>query len=390
VTAAPRGGDPGVSAREIVVGGTVPLSGVAAAYASVARGAEAYFKHVNSRGGVNGRRIRYIYYDDAYNPQQTVQQTRRLVQEDDVFAVFNALGTEHNLAIRSFLNQARVPHVFPASGATTFGRDWRRYPMTTAGFQPSYLAEGRIYGKVIGGIKRRSRVAVLYQNDDYGKDVLNGLKQGLRFYGRGGRIVGQQAYEINEVDVASQIARLRSTRADMLVLVSTPSPTLRAFIAVNRLGWRPRIIVNAVASASNIMRIAEASSSARATNGTISAVFIKDPQDPAQARTAGMRLYRSIFRRHGSGNANDAFNVYGMAAAYTFVEALKKAGRTPTRASLMRALTSLRVRNNPFVIPGVTIATSRTDRFPLETARLQRWRGGRWTTYGPLLTPVIR
>src|SRR5687768_2683572 len=200
------GADPGVTAREVLIGGTVPLSGVAAAYASVARGAEAYFKYVNARGGVNGRRIRYVYYDDAYNPQQTVQQVRRLVQEDDVFAVFNSLGTEHNLAVRAFLNQARVPHVFPASGATTFGRDWRRYPMTTAGFQPSYLAEGRIYGKTIGGIKRRSRVAVLYQNDDYGKDVLNGLKQGLRFYGRGGRVVGQQSYEITEVDVSSQVA----------------------------------------------------------------------------------------------------------------------------------------------------------------------------------------
>jgi len=385
-----RAADPGVSAREVKIGGSVPLSGTAGAYASVARGADAYFKYVNARGGVNGRRISYTYLDDEYNPQQTVQATRRLVEEQDVFAIFNTLGTEHNLAIREYLNRSRVPQVFPASGATTFGRDWRRYPQTTAGFQPSYLAEGRMYGRAIGAIKRRAKVAVLYQNDDYGKDVLNGLRQGLRFYGRGGKVAATQSYDVTEVDVASQITRLRGSRSDFLVIVATPSPAIRAYIAVNKIGWRPRIIVNAVASSSTIMRIAEASSSRRATSGTITIAFIKDPQDPRWAKDKGMRLYRTIFRRYGTGNVNDAYNVYGMAAAYAFVDALRRSGRTPTRAGLLRALTSLNIRNDPFVTPGVNIRTSRTDRFPLEAARLQRWTGGHWVAYGKLLSPRIR
>src|SRR5829696_1611205 len=162
--------DPGVTGNSILIGGTTPLSGIAAAYASVARGAEAYFKYVNARGGAAGRRINYKYYDDKYDPSETVQRTRQLILEDKVFAIFNTLGTEHNLAIRSLLNASKIPQIFPASGATTFGRDWRKYPMTTAGFQPSYLAEGRIYGKAVGQIRKNARVAVLYQNDDYGKD----------------------------------------------------------------------------------------------------------------------------------------------------------------------------------------------------------------------------
>lgn len=385
---APRA-DPGVTAREVKIGGSVPLSGIAGAFASVARGAEAYFRYANARGGVNGRRISYVYLDDANQVQETIQATRRLVEEEGVFAVFNTLGTENNLAIRDYLNRLKVPQVFPASGATTFGRDWRKYPLTTAGLLPSYLAEGRMYGRAIGLTKRRAKVAVLYQEDDYGKDVLAGLRQGLRFYGRGGRVVAAQAYASGDVEVASQITRLRGSKADLLVIVATPSPAIRAYIAANKIGWKPRIIVNAVASASNVMRIAEASSNGR-TAGTISIAFIKDPQDPRWVRDRGMKLYRTIFARYGTGNVNDGYNVYGMAAAFTFVDALRRAGRTPTRAGLMRALRSLNVRANPFVIPGITLRTTRTDRFPLEQARLQRWTRGRWVAYGALLSPKIR
>ena len=378
-----------MTSTTVTIGGTIPLSGIAAAYASVARGAEAYFKYVNARGGVASRRINYKYYDDKYDPSETVQRTRQLILEDKVFAVFNTLGTEHNLAIRSLLNTSKIPQIFPASGATTFGRDWRRYPMTTAGFQPSYLAEGRIFGKAVGQIRRNARVAVLYQNDDYGKDVLNGLKQGLKFAGRGGRVTAAQGYEISEVDVSSQIARLKSSGAHVLVIVATPSPAIRAFIAVNKLGWKPRIIVNAVASASNTMRIAEASSNKR-TQGAISIVFLKDPTDPRWNRDPGGRLYRSIFTRYGSGNINDVYNVYGMAAAYTLVEALRKTGRNLTRARLLRTLNNLTVRNNPFVLPGIVVKTGGTDHFLLEQVRLERWANGRWFGYGKLLSPKVR
>ena len=382
------GGEPGVTATTLTIGGTVPLSGVAAAYASVGRGADAYFKYVNANGGVLGRRIDYRFLDDAYVPANTIQQTRKLVQEDKVFAIYNSLGTEHNLAIRPFLNQLKVPQIFPATGATTFGTDRAEFPSTTAGFQPSYIAEGRIYGKAIGQLKRSSKVAVLFQNDDYGKDALNGLKQGLRFAGRGGKVVAAQSYEIADADVASQVTKLRSSRADVLVAIATPKPAIQTFIAVNKLGWKPRIVVNAVASASNTMKIAQLSSNKR-TEGAISIAFIKDPTDPRWANDAGGKLYRQVFKRYGSGDISDVYNVYAMASAFTFVEALKKAGKNLTRAGLLRALNNLNVTNNPFLLPGITVKTGPNDPFPIDQARLQRWEKGRWVAYGPLLNPKV-
>jgi ABC-type branched-subunit amino acid transport system substrate-binding protein len=380
--------DPGVTSTSVVIGGTVPLSGVAAAYASVGRGAEAYFKYVNARGGVAGRKIDYRYLDDQYLPSNTVQQTRKLVQEDNVFAIYNSLGTEQNLAVRPFLNQLKVPQVFPATGATTFGTDRKQYPSTTAGFQPSYISEGRIYGKAIGQLGKAKKVAVLFQNDDYGKDALNGLKQGLRFAGRGGKVVAAQSYEITDADVASQVAKLRGSKANVFVIVATPKPAIQAFIAVNKLGWKPQIFVNAVASASNTMKIAELSSSKR-TEGAISIAFIKDPSDPQWAKDAGGKLYRSIFKQYGTGDINDVYNAYAMASAFTFVEALKKVGTNLTRARLLAQLNNLNVTNNPFLLPGITVKTSASDPFPIEQARLERWSKGRWVAYGPLLNPKV-
>ena len=381
-----RASDPGVTATSVTIGGTVPLSGVAAAYASVGRGAEAYFKYVNARGGVNGRRIVYKLRDDAYNPANTVQETRELVQSDKVFAVYNSLGTEHNLAIRPFLNSLKVPQIFPATGASTFGRDGGRYPFTTAGFQPTYTAEGRIYGKAIGQLKRRARVAVLYQNDDYGQEILNGVRQGLRFAGRGGRVVASEGYAVTDTEVRSQVARLRRSNADVFLIAATPRPAIQAFIAVNSLGWNTKIIVNAVASASNTMKIA-ALSSGRKAEGAISIVFLKDPNDPKWRNDRAIRLYRSIMSRYGTGDVSDVYNVYAMASAYTFVAALRKAGRNLTRESLVRALRSLNVRDNPFLLPGIGVRMSGRDPFPLDQARLQRWTKGRWIGYGPLLNP---
>src|ERR687895_1421533 len=244
--------DPGITRNSILVGGTTPLSGVASAYASVARGAEAYFKYVNARGGVNGRRITYKYLDDQYNPSITVQQTRQLVQQDRVFAIFNSLGTEHNLAVRAYLNAAKVPQLFVGSGATTFGRDHRRYPYTI-GFLPSYIGEGKVYARHILANKPRARIAVLYQNDDYGKDLLAGFRRGLGAKAR--NIASTQSYDPLSTEVASQIARLRSSRATVFMLIATPPFAIRALVAANRLGWRPQVYINQVGSATNIMRI---------------------------------------------------------------------------------------------------------------------------------------
>jgi branched-chain amino acid transport system substrate-binding protein len=375
--------DPGVDSNEIVIGGTVPLSGIAAAYASVGRGADAYFKYVNSRGGVNGRRITYKFMDDQYNPAQTVQVTRQLVQQERVFAIFNSLGTEHNLSVRAYLNAAKVPQLFVGSGATTFGRDHRRYPYTI-GFLPSYIGEGKVYARHILANKPRARIAVLYQNDDYGKDLLAGFRRGL---GRKVRnIASTQSYDPLSTEVASQIARLRSSRATVFMLIATPPFAIRALVAANRLGWRPQVYINQVGSATNIMRIIGLSASPRAIEGAISLQAYKDPTNPRFRNDAGMKLYRSIMSRFlPRGDPNDGFHVYSMAVAHTFVDALRRAGRTPTRAGIVRAATSLNVKNNPFVLPGIAIRTTRTDHFPIEQGQLWRWKRDQWNALGKVV-----
>ena len=251
--AAASSADPGITGTTILLGGTSPLSGTASAYASVARGAGAYFKYVNANGGVNGRTITYKVLDDASNPSQTVTATRQLVEQDKVFAIFNALGTEHNVATRSYLNASRVPQLFVASGATTFGRDYERYPWTI-GFQPSYRAEGWIYGKYLARSKPGAKVAVLLQNDDYGKELMAGLKQGIARSKV--KVVAAQPYEVAATDVQSQIAKLKASGADVLALFATPRFAIQGYVIANRLGWRPLVVSNAVSSASNVMTLA--------------------------------------------------------------------------------------------------------------------------------------
>src|SRR5918999_1594407 len=356
--------DPGVTGDSILIGGTTPLTGVASAYASVARGAEAYFKYVNARGGVNGRKINYKHLDDQYNPSTTVQQTRQLVQQDRVFAIFNSLGTEHNLAIRDYLNAVRVPQICAATGARAFGAEYGRYPWTI-GFQPTYRGEAMIYGRWIAKNRPRARIAILYQNDDYGKELISGLRAGLG--SRANRIIARQGYETTETDIQSQVARLKSSGANVFMIFGTPRYAIQSFLYAKRLGWKPLIFVNSVSSASNIMEIAGDGGTNNRVNGAISIQFLKDPTDPKWARAPGMRLYRTIMKRHlPRANANDVYHVYAMAAAHSFVEALRKAGRNPTRSRVMAEMARLNSRSNPFVMPGVAIKTGRTDRFPIE------------------------
>jgi ABC-type branched-subunit amino acid transport system substrate-binding protein len=374
--------DPGLTSRSILIGGTTPLSGSAQAFAAVAKGADAYFEYVNSRGGVHRRKINYRYVDDGYNPAETVRKTRELVQEDKVFAIFNSLGTEHNLAIRPYLNEIGVPQLFAATGATTMGRDGRQYPWTIA-YQPTYIAEGAMYANHIKRTRPRARIAILYQDDDYGKDLIAGLRRGLG--PRAGQIVAREGHASTDDNVQSQIAKLRSSRASVLMLFTTPKFTIQAFQYVNQLGWRPQIYVNAVSSASNIMIISSSRGQNRRVEGAISIVFLKDPNDPKWARDPGVRLYRQIMRRFGSGNARDVYNVYGMAVAHSFVTALRNAGPNPSRRSVMNAALRLNNRTNPFVLPNMVVRTAGSDRFPLDQARLQRWQKGKWLSFGSLI-----
>ncbi len=371
----------GVTSSQVLIGGTTPLSGNASAFQSVAKGAAAYFRWVNAHGGVNKRKIKYVYKDDGYDPSKTADKTRELVQQDKVFAIFNSLGTEQNLATRAYLNALKIPQLFVASGATTFGKNYKQYPWTI-GYQPNYRAEGTIYGRYLAKTNPKARIGVLYQNDDYGKDLLAGLRNGL---GKKAKLIkSKQSYDVTDSDVRSQIARLKAAKVNTLMVFATPLFAIQSYVYAHKLAWRPKVFVNAVSSAANVMGIARAGAGKKQTEGSISIVFLKDPTDPKWNKDPGTKLYRSIMKKYKGGNPNDVYAVYGMSVAHTFVAALKKAGKSPTRASIMRAATSLNVKNDPFLLPGMTVHTRKTDHFPLDQAKLQRYHNGRWVSFGGL------
>ena len=375
--------DPGVTSTSILLGATSPLSGSASAYASVARGADAYFKYVNGRGGVNGRKITYSIVDDAYNPAQTVQATRKLVEQDGVFAMFNALGTEHNLAVRDYLNSRKVPQLFAASGATAFGTQAKQFPYTI-GFQPSYRAEGWVLGKYLARTQGAARVAVLFQNDDYGKDLLNGVKRGIQRSKV--KVVAAEPYEVTASDVQAQVAKLRSSGANVFAVFATPKFAIQAYVFANKLGWKPKLtLANAVSSASNIMELASEGGTNKVVNGSVSIVFLKDPTDPKWRNDAAVKLYRTIMKRYAAGaNADDVYHVYGMSAAWTVVESIRKAGRNLTREGVVKAVARMNLSSNPFLLPGIALKTGANDHFPIEQMLLQRWQKGSWKSFGGL------
>jgi branched-chain amino acid transport system substrate-binding protein len=374
--------DPGVSDDSILIGGTAPLSGEASSAGAVSRGAAAYFAYVNARGGVNGRKIDYKVLDDGYDPARTIQATRELVQQARVFALFNTLGTSTNLAIRDFLNQSKVPQLFVASGATTWGRDAKHYPWTI-GYIPSYQTEGTVLARNVLKTKPRARIAVLFQDDDYGKDLLAGFTRGLGTKKR--QLVKAVGYDPTGADVSSQVAELRATKADVFMVFAFGKFAIQAEIQAAKLGWRPQVYVNAVASSTSLMTIAALTGARSVIKGAISIVFFKDPSDPRWAKDPGIALFQRIMRAAGANDLRNGYYVAGMSAAFTLVDALRKAGKNLTRAGIMAAARSLNEANNPFVIPGIVVKTGPTDGFPIQQVALERWAGTHWSIFtGPL------
>jgi ABC-type branched-subunit amino acid transport system substrate-binding protein len=369
---------PGVSATTITLGSSGPLTGEAAAAAGVLRGAEGYFKYVNARGGVNGRKIDFKYLDDAYDPSRTVANVRQLIQQDNVFALFSVVGTNGNLAIRDYANAAGVPTVFSASGATTFGRDYAKYPWTI-GYLPPYGEEGDLYAKhILATNGKKAKVAVLYQSDDYGKDLLAGFRRGLGAKARTS-IVQTVGYDPTASDVQSQVAQLKASGANTFCVFAFGKFAIQAFQYASKLGWKPQIYVNDVASASSIMQIMPRSTA----EGAISIVWGKDPATPKFKHDPGTALAATIIKKYIPGaNPSDGFLIAGMAEAFTMVDALKAAGKDLTRKSLMTAVTHMNEANNPFLVPGVKVRTTPTFRFPISAVQLQRWHSGHWELFG--------
>jgi len=367
--------DPGVTSTSVLLGGTVPLTGEAAAFGTVGPGAKAYFDYVNAQGGVNGRKIEYRYSDDAYNPAQTVQLTRRLVEQDRVFAIFNSVGTANNLAVRDYLNAQKVPQLFAADGSQSIGRSFARYPWTM-GFLQSYRGEGGVYGKTIVKSKPKARIAVLYENTELGLDMLTGLTRAIA--GKSPRVVAKQAYEFTSTDVSGQVGLLKSSGADTLVLFATPKFFIQAITATHRLGWKPQVYIASVSIDPTIMGIARFNAP-ELTRGALSIAFVKNPNDPIWAKDRAVALYRSVMKRFNpTGKPTDVYNWYGMTVAWTMVETLRKAGRSLTRAGLLKAAQSLDTAANPFLLPGIRLKTSPTDYRPLEQVYLYRYDNKQW------------
>jgi ABC-type branched-subunit amino acid transport system substrate-binding protein len=374
--------DPGVTATSVLLGGTVPLTGEAAAFGTVAPGAKAYFDYVNAKGGVNGRTIEYRYYDDAYNPGQTVQLTRRLVEQDKVFAVFNSIGTANNLAIRDYLNAQKVPQLWAGDGSQSIGRSFARYPWTM-GFLMSYRGEGDVYGKTLVASRPKARIAVLYENTELGLDMLTGLTRAVA--GKGPKIVAKQSYEFTGADVSSQVGLLKSSGADTLMLFATPKFFLNAIRATHNLGWKPQVYIASVSIEPTIMGIARFNAP-ELTKGALSIAFVKNPNDPIWAKDPIVALYRSIMKKHNpTGRPTDVYNWYGMTVAWTMVETLRKAGKSLTRAGLLKAAQSLDTAANPFLLPGIRLQTSRTDYRPMEHVYLYRYDNKQWVKVSGLL-----
>jgi branched-chain amino acid transport system substrate-binding protein len=373
--------DPGITPKTIRLGGTVPLSGVAAAFGSVGPGAKAYFQYVNSRGGVHGRKIEYLFEDDQYNPVLTVQQTRKLVEQDKVFAIFNSVGTANNAAIQPYLNSRGVPQLFVADGAQAVSQPGR-YPWTM-GFLQSYVGEGAIYGRHLAKTRKTAKIAVLYENTPLGTDLTKGLERWIA--GKGPRVVAKESYELTDTDIFPQVSKLKASGADTLMLFASPQFAIQGFANAHRLGWKPQVFVSSISIEPGIMAIARLNAP-ELTKGALSIAFVKNPNDPVWAKDPALATYRMIMKRfHPRGKPSDVYNWYGMTVAWTMVETLRKAGKSPTRASVMRAATSLNLAGNPFLLPGIVLKTSKTRYFPLDRVYLYRYDNRQWVKASSLL-----
>jgi branched-chain amino acid transport system substrate-binding protein len=380
---------PGVTAKSILIEGTFPLSGPASGYAPIPSGMKAYFDYVNSKGGVNGRKINFRFDDDGYNPANTVQITHKYVEQDHAFALVGGLGTEPQTAVRQYLNDNKVPQLFVSTGATTFDRDWGQYPWTL-GWQPDYEAEGSIYGKYVVKNFPTAKLGVLYQNDDYGNDYLRGLNAGLT-QAHTTQVVATAPYDLGSGAPAAQVAKLKASGADTFVIFATPTPTIQAYVVATKLGWTPaHVITNSVSATDAFLTIATKSGST-ITNGTLTVNYLLDPANPIYNKQPGMKLYRQIMAKFDpKGNANDGLNLYGVAKAWTTVRVLLAAGKNPTRASLMKAARNMAFTGklktaNPFALPGVDIHTKGGYQYPISQVTLVQYSNNVFQPLGKLI-----
>jgi len=373
--------DVGITNDSILLGNTIAQSGPAAAYGTIANAELAYFNYVNGQGGVNGRKINFKVLDDGYNPAQTVPLTKQLVEQDKVFAMFSGLGTQAQVSVRAYLNGKKVPQLFVATGATTWGKDFGSNQWSMS-WQPPYQGEARIYAKDVLQNHPNAKIGVLYQKDDYGDDYLKGLIAGLG--DKASMIVGKESYDVTAASVATQLTKLKAEGVDTLFLFSTPGFTIKGLVTVTALHWEPTIYLNSVSNPQVYMGLA--AKAGAALKNITSVGYLKDPTDPQWANDDGMKLYKQVIASCSTCKAEDGFNLYGVAVAYTMVSVLKQAGSNLTRANVMDiAANKLNDSGNPFVLPGVKIQTTSDDHFPIMQEQVITWAGTGWKLQGSLI-----
>lgn len=369
--------DPGASDTEIKIGQTMPYSGPASAYGTIGKVEAAYFKMLNESGGINGRKINFISLDDGYSPPKAVEMVRRLVEQDEVLFTVNTLGTPSNSAIHRYMNQKKVPHLFLATGASKWN-DPKNFPWTM-GFNPNYQSEGKLYAQHILATRPNAKIAVLYQNDDYGKDYLKGFMDGLGAKAQA-MVVKSATYEVTDPTVDSQIVTLQSSGADTFFNITTPKFAAQAIRKVADVGWKPVHYLNQVsASVGSVLKPAGLDKSA----GLISMQYIKDPSDPKWASDKAMQDYLAFMKKYlPDVDPMDGNNTYGLAVAQLTAQVLRQCGDNLTRENVMKQAASIRNFQIPMALPGVLAQTSPDDFAPFQTMQLVRFDGKTWVAFG--------
>ncbi|KRQ12929.1 branched-chain amino acid transport system substrate-binding protein [Bradyrhizobium sp. USDA 4503] len=372
--------DPGASDTEIKIGQTVPFSGPASAYASIGKTQAAYFKMINDQGGINGRKINLIQYDDAYSPPKAVEQVRKLVESDEVLLTFQIVGTPSNAAVQKYLNAKKVPQLFAATGASKF-TDPKNFPWTL-GFNPNYFVEGRIYGQYILKEHPNAKIGVLYQNDDLGKDYLNGIKAGLGDKAAK-MIVAEASYEVSDPTIDSQVIKIKDAGADLFFSASTPKQAAQAIKKIAELGWHPVHIVDI--NATSVGAVLQPAG-LEASKGLISTNYGKDPADPQWKDDPGMKRYFDFMTKYyPDGDKNSNFNTYGYSTAQLMVHVLKQCGDDLTRDNVLKQATNLKNVELDMALPGIKGNTAPNDYRVNKQLQMMRFNGERWELFGPIL-----
>ncbi len=373
--------DIGATDTEIKIGNIVPYSGPASAYGVIGSTEAAYFKKINAEGGINGRKINFISYDDGYSPPKTVEQARKLVESDEVLLIFNPLGTPPNSAIQKYMNAKKVPQLFVATGATKWN-DPKEFPWTM-GWQPNYQSESRIYAKYLLKEKPNAKIAVLYQNDDYGKDYLKGLRDGLGAKAAT-MIVAEESYETTEPSIDNHIVKLKSTGADVFFNVTTPKFAAQAIKKMSEIEWKPLHLLNNVSSSiGSVMKPA----GFEASQGIISSSYLKDTSDPQWKNDPGMKEFDEFLTKYfPEGNRIDASVMYAYTVAQGLVHVLKACGDNLTRENVMKQAASIRDLELGGLLPGIKVNTSASDFAPISQLQLERFKGEKWDLFGYVIS----